>query len=129
VVTQSLVEVTVLAQRSGVSREAFLKYLNSSVMGSTFTKYKSPQLVNRDYQATFTAHLLRKDFDLGLAAAHDLGVPLPLAALVQQVIVGLIGQGHGEEDFAALLELEAQNAGLSLRSENAAVPDGLEPAP
>ena len=69
VVTQSLAEVTILAQKSGVSREAFLTCLNKSVMGSPFTRYKSPAFVNLDFHPTFTATLLRKDFDLGLAAA------------------------------------------------------------
>lgn len=125
VVAQSLVEVTVLAEKGGVSRQAFLKYLNASVMGSLFTGYKSPQLVNTDFRATFTTTLLGKDFDLGLEAAHQLGVPLAVAALVQQIIQSLISQGYGDSDFAALLELQARNSGLELVSEEAEVPDGL----
>jgi 3-hydroxyisobutyrate dehydrogenase len=128
VVTQSLAEVTILAQRSGISREAFLACLNNSVMGSTFTRYKSPAFVNLDFHPTFTATLLRKDFDLGLAAAREQEVPLPVAALVHQIIQSLIGLGHGDDDFAALLELEAAAAGLQLASENADVSDGLGPA-
>jgi 3-hydroxyisobutyrate dehydrogenase len=128
VVTQSLAEVTILAQRSGISREAFLACLNNSVMGSTFTRYKSPAFVNLDFHPTFTADLLRKDFDLGLAAAREHQVPLPVAALVHQIIQSLIGRGHGDDDFAALLELEASSAGLELASENADISDGLEPA-
>ncbi|HVB52790.1 MAG TPA: NAD(P)-dependent oxidoreductase [Candidatus Acidoferrales bacterium] len=127
VMTQSLVEVTVLAEKGGVSREAFLRYLNTSVMGSSFTKYKAPQLVNTDYSATFTTNLLYKDFDLGLAAAHDLGVPLPLASLVQQLVMTLISLGYGEEDFATLLELQGRNSGLEVVSEQVEVPDGLDP--
>ena len=128
VVTQSLAEVTILAQRSGITREAFLACLNSSVMGSTFTRYKAPAFVNLDFHPTFTATLLRKDFDLGLAAAREHQVPLPVAALVHQLIQCLIGQGHGDNDFAALLELEASSAGLELVSENAEISDGLDPA-
>jgi 3-hydroxyisobutyrate dehydrogenase-like beta-hydroxyacid dehydrogenase len=128
VVTQSLAEVTILAQRSGISREAFLACLNSSVMGSTFTRYKSPAFVNLDFHPTFTATLLRKDFDLGLAAAREQQVPLPVAALVHQLIQSLIGRGRGDDDFAALLELEAASAGLELVSENADISDGLDPA-
>jgi 3-hydroxyisobutyrate dehydrogenase len=128
VVTQSLAEVTVLAEKSGISRAAFLACLNGSVMGSTFSRYKTPAFVNLDFHPTFTATLLRKDFDLGLAAGRQLGVPLPVAALVQQLVQSLIGHGYGESDFAALLELAAASAGLELTSENADVPDGLDPA-
>ncbi len=127
VVIQSLAEVTVLAEKAGVSRRAFLGCINDSVMGSTFTRYKSPALVNLDYHATFTATLLRKDFDLGLAAAREHEVPMPVAALVHQIVQSLVGQGYGEQDFAAVLELQARAAGLELVSENAEVADGLEP--
>ncbi len=58
VVTQSLVEITALAERGGVSRHAFLEFLNDSVMGSTFTRYKTPAIVNLDFTPTFTMPLL-----------------------------------------------------------------------
>ncbi|MFI5066662.1 MAG: NAD-binding protein, partial [Streptosporangiales bacterium] len=76
----------------------------------------------------FTATLLRKDFDLGLAAAREQEVPLPVASLVHQIVQTLIGHGYGDQDFAALIELEAQAAGLQLESENTDISDGLTPA-
>ena len=60
VVTQSLAEITVLAQKGGLERSAFLEFLNKSVMGSVFTRYKTPAFVNLDYHPTFTPVLLRK---------------------------------------------------------------------
>jgi 3-hydroxyisobutyrate dehydrogenase-like beta-hydroxyacid dehydrogenase len=123
-----MAEITILAQKSGVTREAFLACINSSVMGSLFTRYKTPAFVNLDFTPTFTAALLRKDFDLGLAAAREREVPLPVASLVHQIVQSLVGRGYGEQDFAALLELEAQAAGLELVSENSDVSDGLERA-
>jgi 3-hydroxyisobutyrate dehydrogenase len=127
VVAQSMAEVTVLAEKSGVSRQAFLDYLNKSVMGSLFTGYKTPAFVNLDFEPTFTARLLRKDFDLGLAAAHDQEIPMPVASLVRELVQSLIGRGFGESDFAALLQTQAESAGLRLESEHADVSDGLEP--
>ncbi len=128
-VMQSLTEVTVLAEKSGVTRQAFLACINSSVMGSMFTRYKSPALVNLDYQASFTSELLRKDFDLGLAAAREHEVPMPVASLVHQLIQSLVGNGFGQQDFITLIELQARASGLELASENADVPDGLDPPP
>jgi 3-hydroxyisobutyrate dehydrogenase len=127
VVSQTLAEVTVLAQQYGVSRHALLECLNNSVMGSTFSRYKTPALVNLDFHPTFTASLLRKDFDLGLAAARAREVPLPVAALVHQLVQSLVGRGHGGEDFAALLLMQADSAGVTLVSEDVPVSDGLEP--
>ena len=125
VVAQSLAEITVLAEKSGISRQAFLDCLNKSVMGSLFTGYKTPAYVNLDFEPTFTATLLRKDFDLGLAAAREHEVPMPVAAVVHQLIQSLVGRGYGDADFAALLRQQADSAGLPLVSEHAEVSDGL----
>ncbi len=125
VVTQSLAEILVLAERGGVPRSAFLAFLNSSVMGSVFTRYKSPALVNLDYTATFTPVLLRKDFDLALSAARLMSVPMPVAALTAQLVQASVSGGRVDEDFAILLDLQAASAGLSLTPEAVTVDDGL----
>ncbi len=127
VVTQALAEITILAEKSGVPRHAFLDFMNNSVMGSTFTRYKTPAFVNLDFTATFTPPLLKKDLDLGLAAARALGVPLPVAALTREIVQAMIGNGYTECDFAALVEVSAKGAGLTLKPENVAVDDGLAP--
>jgi len=125
IVTQCMAEITVLAEKGGLERSAFLEFLNRSVMGSVFTRYKTPAFVNLDYHPTFTPVLLRKDFDLGLKAARELDVPMPLAALTHEIVQSLIGHGHVAEDFAMLLEQQAAASGLKLVSENADVSDGL----
>jgi 3-hydroxyisobutyrate dehydrogenase-like beta-hydroxyacid dehydrogenase len=126
VVTQSMAEITVLAEKAGLKRSAFLEFLNSSVMGSVFSRYKTPAFVNLDYHATFTTVLLRKDFDLGLKAARELDVPMPLAALVHEIVQSLIGNGWTNEDFAIMLEHQARSSGLHLEPENIEVSDGLD---
>ncbi|HTO48043.1 MAG TPA: NAD(P)-dependent oxidoreductase [Burkholderiales bacterium] len=125
VTIQSLAEVTILAQKAGMSRAAFLDFLNKSVMGSTFSRYKTPALVNLDMSVTFTPPLLRKDIDLGLDAGRALEVPMPLTSLTRDIVQMLIGNGYGEEDFAALVKLEAKASGLELKPENVPVGDGL----
>ena len=127
VVTQSLAEITVLAEKGGASRAAFLEFLNHSVMGSTFTTYKAPAFVNLDFSPTFTIPLLLKDFDLGLAAARELEAPMPVAALTAALVGSALGAGHREEDFATLLIEQARRAGLELESENVKIDDGLSP--
>jgi len=127
VVAQSMAEITVLAEKGGLKRSDFLEFLNKSVMGSPFTRYKTPAFVNLDYHATFTPVLLRKDFDLGLKAARELGVPMPASALVHEIVQTMIGLGWADDDFAKLLELQARASGLELQSEGAEVSDGLEP--
>jgi len=125
VVTQSLAEITVLAQKAGVPRHAFLQFMNQSVMGSTFSRYKTPAFVNLDFKVTFTPTLLRKDLDLGLDAARRFEVPMPLASATRDLVQTLIGRGMDDEDFAKLIVLQAQSAGLVLDPENVPVDDGL----
>jgi 3-hydroxyisobutyrate dehydrogenase-like beta-hydroxyacid dehydrogenase len=125
VVTQSLAEVVVLAEKGGVPRHALMAFMNGSVLGSVFTRYKTPTFVNLDMAPTFTTFLLRKDFDLGLAAARQLEVPLPIAAATQQQVQAAVGRGHGDEDFAALLIEQGRNSGVELQPEEVEVGDGL----
>jgi len=125
VVTQSLAEITVLAQKAGVPRHAFLDFMNQSVMGSTFTRYKTPAFVNLDFKVTFTPQLLRKDMDLGLDAGRRFEVPMPLASAARDLIQSMIGQGWTEQDFATLLLQQAEASGIKLKPENVEVGDGL----
>jgi 3-hydroxyisobutyrate dehydrogenase len=98
VLTQSLAEITVLAEKGGVSRAALLDFINNSVLGSTFTRYKTPAFVTLDLTPTFTPVLLRKDFDLGLAAARSMDVPMVLAAATAQLVHATIAYGNKRED-------------------------------
>jgi 3-hydroxyisobutyrate dehydrogenase-like beta-hydroxyacid dehydrogenase len=129
VIAQSLAEILVLAEKGGIARADFMAFLNDSVLGSMFTRYKTPAYVNLDLRPTFTPALLLKDFRLGADAARELGVPLPVAAAAQEIVQRLVDSGYDDVDFAALLELEARAAGLELVSEEAPVDDGLGGAP
>jgi 3-hydroxyisobutyrate dehydrogenase-like beta-hydroxyacid dehydrogenase len=120
-----MAEITVLAEKAGVPRHAFLDFLNKSVMGSTFTRYKAPAFVNLDFHVTFTPYLLRKDLDLGLEAGRRFEVPMPLASITRDIIQSMMGKGMTEEDFSTLLVQQAQASSLALKPENVAVGDGL----
>ncbi len=134
VVTQNLAEVVLLAEKVGVPRHAFLDFINNSVIGSTFTRYKSNALVNLDWTTTFTPTLLRKDIDLGLAAGRANGVPMPVTAAMREALQAHFGaatlqpdpQAYLDKDFSALLETLALAAGMKLESENVPVPTGLD---
>ena len=125
VVIQNLCEITILAQKVGMPRHAFLDFLNKSVMGSMFTRYKTPALVNLDFHVTFTPRLLRKDLDLGLDAGREFEVPMPVTSITRDILQQMIGQGMTEQDFSALLLAQAKASGLDLKPENVQVTDGL----
>jgi 3-hydroxyisobutyrate dehydrogenase-like beta-hydroxyacid dehydrogenase len=125
ILTQALAEITVLAEKGGVSRHDFLEFISRSVLGSVFLRYKMPAFVNLDMTPTFTPVLLRKDLDLGLKAGEELGVPLPLTALTREYVQKTVDAGFKDRDFAVLLLAQARAAGLELKPENLPVNDGL----
>jgi 3-hydroxyisobutyrate dehydrogenase len=134
VVIENLIEITLLANKMGVPRHAFLSFINNGVMGSMFTAYKSPALVNLDWQATFTPTLLRKDLDLGLDLGREWDVQMPVTAAVREVVQGHIGralaakssEGILANDFAQMAETMAELSGMMLEPEGVKVPSGLE---
>ena len=69
--------------------------------------------------------ILRKDIDLGLAAGRTFGVPMPVTSITRDMVQTLIGHGHADQDFSALLLLQAQASGIELKPENVQVGDGL----
>lgn len=135
VMLESLIEVTLLANKKGVPRHAFLEFMNNSALGSIFSRYKSPALINLDFTTTFTMALQCKDIDLGLKEARKLGVAMPVATVMREVFQSHFGLAESKpdpeaylaQDFAAVVETLAQFSGMHLESENAAVLSGLEP--
>ena len=125
VVTQCLAEITVLAEKGGVARHDTLDFINNSVMGSMFSRYKTPSFVNLDLTPTFTPILLRKDLDLGLKAGENLGVDLPVTATTRDMVQRSIDAGFTDVDFSVLLQEQARASGLDIQPENVDVDSGL----
>jgi 3-hydroxyisobutyrate dehydrogenase len=125
VVAQCMAEIVVLANKGGVPRHAMLDFLNKSVMGSMFTRYKTPAFVNLGMSPTFTPELLRKDLDLGLSAGEKLGVPLPVIELTRALVDDTVKAEYEGQDFAVLLLEQAKKAGMTLEPENVEVGTGL----
>jgi 3-hydroxyisobutyrate dehydrogenase-like beta-hydroxyacid dehydrogenase len=120
---QSMCEITILAQKAGMSRHAFLDFLNNSIFGCMFTRYKTPALVNLDSRSR-SRRSWRKDVDLGLIRAQAWR-PCPWHRSPAIFIQQMIGHGITDKDFAALLVMQAKASGIELKPENVPVGDGL----
>jgi 3-hydroxyisobutyrate dehydrogenase-like beta-hydroxyacid dehydrogenase len=112
IMVQALVEVTTLAEKGGTGRDAFLAFLNGTVVSSDWVRKRTADLVKRDWTPTFTTELLRKDFDLGLGAARELEVPMPVGSLVYQLIQAAVATGARDQDFLALYDQQARIAAV-----------------
>lgn len=127
VIIQNLCEITILAEKAGIARHVFLESINDSVLGSMYTRYKTPVLSNLTFDnVTFTPRLLLKDMDLGMAAARALGVAMPAAAATRESVARMVGRGYDDIDFSVLLLETAKDAGMALKPDNVKMSDGLE---
>ena len=127
VIIQNLCEITVMAEKAGIARHVFLQSINDSVLGSMYTRYKTPVLSNLTFEnVTFTPKLLLKDMDLGMAAGKTYGVPMPAAAATRESVARMVGRGHDQVDFSILLQDLALDSGLTLTAEDVKLSDGLE---
>ena len=119
VTMQSLAEIAVLADRGGVSRAALMGFVNDSAIGSPFSRYKTPPLVELDFPVAFTPEGQRKDVRLALDVARDAEVPMPVLTETEVAYSRLVGSGLGDgKDMASLILAVARDAGVSLAPES-----------
>jgi 3-hydroxyisobutyrate dehydrogenase-like beta-hydroxyacid dehydrogenase len=109
--TELLAEALVLGEASGLERAQMLDVIGGSAVGSPFVRYKSGPLAAEDFTSTFSARLMHKDLRLVAGSADDAGVPLPVTALVQQLVQACIDAGMGELDFSVLVPRLEREAG------------------
>lgn len=98
-----MAEAIALGEASGLDRAAMLEVMSESAVGSPFVRYKTPGLVARDYSATFTVEMMKKDLELALGAADGVSVSLPVTASVRGLLAECIADGDGDLDLTALL--------------------------
>jgi 3-hydroxyisobutyrate dehydrogenase len=123
VTMQSLAEIAVLGDRHGVARAALLGFVNDSAIGSAFSRYKTPPLVELEFPVAFTPEGQRKDLRLALDLARQAEVPMPVLSETEVAYSRLISGGLGAgRDFASLVLNVARDAGVEL------VPERDEPS-
>ncbi len=100
---EALSEAMVLAQRAGVEPEKVFNAIRGGSAGSAVMEAKGPMMLDRNFQAGFRMRLHQKDLRNVLQTAQELNVPLPVTALVQQMLGALINDGESEADHSAIL--------------------------
>ncbi|MDE3139629.1 MAG: NAD(P)-dependent oxidoreductase [Acidobacteriota bacterium] len=126
-IAQSVAEVTVLAEKSGVERSRFLDFLNVTGLATPWVRNRTADLLALDWTPTFTTELLRKDFELGMDRARHVEAPMPLAAGLLQLLQVAIGRGYRDADFLSLFALQAESAGLRIEPVGATATPPHEP--
>jgi 3-hydroxyisobutyrate dehydrogenase len=96
---QSVSEALVLAEASGIEREAAYDAIAGSVVGSTFVDYKRDAWLDPDGTPTaFTLELMRKDLELALQLGAAAGVPLLATSAAANGTTLAVGLEGGDQD-------------------------------
>jgi 3-hydroxyisobutyrate dehydrogenase-like beta-hydroxyacid dehydrogenase len=111
-VIEALGEAVALIGKAGIDREAYIDLLTSTIFNTPGYKTYGTLIAQGKFEpAAFGAPLGYKDIRLTLAAAENLGVPMPLASLLHDRFLRLISQGGSKLDWSALGGLAAQDSG------------------
>ncbi len=108
----SVAEGVALGLKAGLDMETVVKAVGGGAAGSWAMDNRSGNMINNDYPLGFKVELHRKDLNIALAVARELGVTLPVAAFVEQVETGLIARGHAEEDISAMARTVREQSGI-----------------
>ncbi len=113
-VFMGVAEGMVLGMKAGLDMQKVIEAISGGAAGSWVLSNRAMNMVNNTYPLGFRARLHHKDLGIALEAARDLGVALPVGALVDQIENGIIGRGYGDEDMSAMARVLRELAGIDL---------------
>ena len=114
---QAFNECMVLATKAGVDPKLMLDILDNSAAKSAMIAGKAPAVFKRDFKPNFSVKWMHKDVGLMIDSAKELGVPLPLTAITQQMLQAAKAEGLAEDDMCSSIKVLEKWAGVEVRSE------------
>ena len=108
-------EGIVLATKAGVAPELMLDILNNSAAKSGLVSFKAPFILERNFATNFSTKWMHKDIGMALDTGKQLGVPLPVTGITQQMFQAAISRGFGEEDFCSTIKVLEEMVGLEVK--------------
>ncbi|MFB3828727.1 MAG: NAD(P)-dependent oxidoreductase [Bryobacteraceae bacterium] len=115
-ILQAFNEGMVLATKAGVEPRLMLDILENSAARSGLISFKAPYVFRRNFAPTFSTKWMHKDVGLALEAGKELGVPLVLTGVTQQLFQTALSEGLGEEDFCSSIKVLERIAGVEVRA-------------
>jgi 3-hydroxyisobutyrate dehydrogenase len=109
----SVAEGMALGIKAGLDMEKVIQAVSGGAAGSWTLTNRSANMINNTYPLGFRVKLHRKDLNIALEVARELGVTLPVSAFVEQAETGLIARGHGDEDISAIARSVREPSGIA----------------
>jgi len=107
-------EALVLAKKAGLDPNVVYQAIRGGLAGSTVMDAKAPMMIDGDFKPGFRIKLHQKDLHNALLTGKELGVPLPVTSLVQQMIGSLMNDGKGDFDHSAIANFIEDMAGITV---------------
>jgi 2-hydroxy-3-oxopropionate reductase len=102
---EAVSEALVLGSKAGVDPAVILQVLSGGLAANKVMEVRGRNFLEHDFTPGFKIALHDKDLGIALSAGHEYGVPLPVTALIKQMLVELLVCGKGEQDHSAILTL------------------------
>jgi 2-hydroxy-3-oxopropionate reductase len=99
---EALAEALVLSKKAGLDPNVVFEAIRGGLAGSTVMEAKAPMMIAGDFDPGFRIRLHQKDLHNALLTGKDLGVPLPVTSIVQQMLGALINGGKADSDHSAI---------------------------
>ena len=103
IVLEGVSEALVLGSKAGVDPAKIIEAVSGGLAGTKVMDQKKDKFLDHDFDPGFRIELHHKDLGIALATAREVGVPLPVTALVDQMLQELQVKGRGELDHSAVL--------------------------
>ena len=107
-------EALVLAKKAGLDPQVVFEAIRGGLAGSKVLEAKAPMMIAGNFEPGFRIRLHQKDLNNALSTGQELGVPLPVTALVQQMVRALVVNGKGERDHSAIANFIEGMAGTTV---------------
>jgi len=112
---QAFNEGMVLSTKGGIAPELMLDILDHSSAKSGLIAFKAPFVFRRDFTTNFSTKWMHKDIGLALGSAEELGLPMPMTSLTEQLFQSAIAEGYGEDDMCSTIRVMERWAGVEVK--------------
>ena len=110
-------EALTLSQKAGIDPQVVFQAIRGGLAGSNALDAKAPMMMERNFRPGFRIRLHQKDLNNAMATARDLGVPVPVTSLLQQMLGALVNDGKGDLDHSAIVNFIEAMAHTEIRTQ------------
>jgi 2-hydroxy-3-oxopropionate reductase len=114
---EAVSEALVFARKAGVDPRVAFEAIRGGLAGSKVLEAKAPMMIEGNFKPGFRLRLHLKDLANALATAKEEGIPLPVAALLQQIVTALVVSGNGDLDHSAIARFLEDLSQTTIRGE------------